>query len=44
MAKIIVENEMSGQLSAENIEEGAQFTIRLPKPGAPLTADAPAKG
>jgi signal transduction histidine kinase len=29
MAKNIVEKEMSGQLSAENLADGAQFTIRL---------------
>jgi C4-dicarboxylate-specific signal transduction histidine kinase len=31
MAKIIVEKEMSGVLSAKNTKDGAQFTIRLPK-------------
>ncbi len=31
MAKIIVEKEMSGALSAKNTKDGAQFTIRLPK-------------
>jgi PAS domain S-box-containing protein len=31
MAKIIIENEMRGTLSAKNTENGAQFTIKLPK-------------
>lgn len=31
MAKIIVEKEMQGKLSAENVASGAQFNIRLPK-------------
>ncbi len=31
MAKIIVEKEMSGALTAKNTKDGAQFTIRLPK-------------
>ncbi len=38
MAKIIVEKEMSGVLSAKNIKDGAQFTIRLPKSDATLYA------
>lgn len=33
MAKIIVEKEMSGQLSAQNTRVGAQFTLRIPKSG-----------
>ncbi len=31
MAKIIIEKEMNGVLSANNTEDGAQFTLRLPK-------------
>jgi PAS domain S-box-containing protein len=31
MAKMIVEKEMKGKLLVDNIEEGAQLTIRLPK-------------
>ena len=31
MAKIIIEKEMNGALSANNTEDGAQFTLRLPK-------------
>lgn len=31
MAKIIIEKEMNGALSAKNTENGAQFTLRLPK-------------
>jgi PAS domain S-box-containing protein len=42
MAKNIVEKEMSGQLSAENIEGGAQFSIRLAK--ANLKLDPKEKG
>jgi PAS domain S-box-containing protein len=38
MAKIIVEKEMSGVLSAKNTKDGAQFTIRLPKSDATLYA------
>jgi len=34
MAKIIVEKEMRGELSAENVASGAQFSIRLPKTAA----------
>ena len=35
MAKIIVEKEMNGVLSAKNTKDGAQFTIRLPKTDPP---------
>jgi PAS domain S-box-containing protein len=38
MAKIIVEKEMSGVLSAKNTRDGAQFTIRLPKAAPSLHA------
>jgi signal transduction histidine kinase len=31
MSKTIIEKEMSGHLSAENTEDGACFTIKLPK-------------
>ena len=38
----IVEKEMSGQLIAENIADGAQFTIRLPR--ANLKTETAGKG
>ncbi len=34
MAKMIVEKEMNGELLADNIEQGAQLTIRIPKEAA----------
>ncbi len=36
MSKVIVEEHMSGNLSAENNEHGAVFTIELPHPGKTL--------
>ncbi|HKJ05192.1 MAG TPA: cache domain-containing protein [Geopsychrobacteraceae bacterium] len=41
MSKIIIEKEMSGQLSAENIQGGTLFTIQLPKarPDSPSTVE-----
>jgi PAS domain S-box-containing protein len=34
MAKIIIEKEMQGEITANNIATGAQFSIRLPKTAA----------
>ncbi|WP_221251691.1 PAS domain-containing sensor histidine kinase [Desulfuromonas versatilis] len=34
MAKIIVEKEMKGELLADNLEQGARMTIRIPKAAA----------
>lgn len=31
MSKIIIENNMNGTLSVDNIQDGARFTIRIPK-------------
>ncbi len=33
MSKIIIEKNMNGKLSVENIQEGAKFTVKIPKYG-----------